>query len=164
LRDAQLNLKIAVFGAQNATCGTCLAIPRPGNTTLVEKEIRTVVIVEDDSSVLRSLEKLIRAGGFDVRVFDSPKALLQSDFPRSSTCMIIDLYLPEMDGIELCSVLAARGLTVPAILMTARTEDAATDHLLRKAEAVAILYKPFDAESLFAALSLAFSPTGAYRA
>jgi FixJ family two-component response regulator len=123
----------------------------------VEKEIRTVLIVEDDSSVLRSLERLIQAGGFDVRVFDSPKALLESNFTLSRTCMIIDLYLPEMNGIELCAVLAAKGLAVPVILMTGRTEDPASDRLLRKAEAVAILYKPFDAESLFAAISLAFS-------
>ena len=129
---------------------------------MVEKEIRTVIIVEDDSSVLRSLERLVRAAGFDVRGFDSSEALLQSDFPPTGACMIVDVYLPQMNGVELCAALAARGLAVPAILMTAKTEDSATDRLLRKAEAVAILYKPFDAEALFDALSVAFSMAPAH--
>jgi FixJ family two-component response regulator len=134
-----------------------LPFPHPRNPTSVEKEIRTVLIVEDDSSVLGSLQRLLRAAGFDARGFESSEALLQSDFPRTNTCMIVDVYLPEMNGVELCAVLAAKGRALPAILITAKTGDPSTERLLRNSKAVAILYKPFDAASLFDALSLAFS-------
>ena len=121
-----------------------------------EQQIRTVLIVDDDPSVLRSLERLVRAGGFAVRAFKSPKDLLQSEIPETGTCMIIDVNLPEMSGVELCEVLAAGGHALPAILITGMTDDPKTNRLLRRARAVAILHKPFVAALLFDALSLVF--------
>jgi FixJ family two-component response regulator len=105
------------------------------------------------------LERLVRAGGFEVRAFESPKALLSSEIPQTRTCMIIDVNLPEMSGVELWEVLAATGHALPAIFITGLTDDPKTNRLLQRAEAVAILYKPFAAELLFDALSLAFSPS-----
>ena len=121
-----------------------------------EQEIRTVLIVDDDPSVLRSLERLVRAGGFEVRAFESPKALLSSEIPQTRTCMIIDVNLPEMSGVELCDVLAATGHALPAIFITGLSDDPKTNRLLRRARAIAILHKPFAAALLFDALSLAF--------
>jgi response regulator RpfG family c-di-GMP phosphodiesterase len=127
--------------------------------TRQQTETRTVLIVEDDPSVLRSLERLVRAGGFEVRAFESPKALLQSEIPQTGTCMIIDVNLPEMSGVELCEVLAAAGHALPAILITGMPDDPKTNRLLRRARAVAILHKPFAAALLFDVLSCVFLPS-----
>ena len=120
-----------------------------------KQEIRTVLIVEDDPSVLRSLERLVRAAGFSVQGFATPGALLQSDIPHTSACLIVDVNLPEMNGVDLCHALAASGRALPAILITGQTEDPKTQRLIHQMQAVAVLYKPFAAALLFDALSAA---------
>jgi FixJ family two-component response regulator len=124
--------------------------------TSQEQEIRTVLIVEDDPSVLRSLEQLVRAAGFSVQGFSTPGALLQSDIPHTGACLIVDVNLPEMNGVELCHALAASGRALPAILITGQNEDPKTQRLIQQVQAVAVLYKPFAAVLLFDALSAAF--------
>jgi FixJ family two-component response regulator len=130
--------------------------PRGGIKTSQEQEIRTVLIVEDDPSVLRSLERLVRAAGFSVQGFATPGALLQSDIPHTSACLIVDVNLPEMNGVDLCHALAASGRALPAILITGQTQDPKTQRLIEQVQAVAVLYKPFAAALLFDALSAAF--------
>jgi two-component system response regulator FixJ len=124
---------------------------------LSEQKIPTVLIVEDDASVLRSLERLVHAGGFAVRGFATPKALLQSRIPETDVCLIVDVNLPEMDGVELRNALeATTGRAFPTILITGRS-DPKTNRTIQRALAVATLYKPFLASVLFDALSTAFS-------
>ena len=64
-------------------------------------EAPTVVVVDDDPSVLRALSRLIRTAGFRVLAFDRPSALIASAIPKADTCLIVDLDLPEMNGSEL---------------------------------------------------------------
>lgn len=82
----------------------------------------TVLVVDDDRSVLPALARLIRAAGFKVRSFDRPSALLASEMPKTNACMLIDVHLPEMNGIELCEVLAQSGRGLPAIIITGRND------------------------------------------
>ncbi len=124
--------------------------------TSQEQEAGTVLIVEDDPSVLRSLARLVRAAGFVAETFESPGALLGSEIPKANACLIVDVHLPEMNGIELCDALTASGCSLPAILITGRT-DQRTNRLLHQAVAVAILRKPFPAALLFDAISAALS-------
>jgi two-component system response regulator FixJ len=107
------------------------------------------------------LDRLLRSAGFVVRTFDSPGALLRSEIPKASACLVVDVNLPEMNGVELCAVLAATGRSLPAILITGRTDDPGTIRLIRGAKAIAVLHKPFAAALLFDALSAAFSGTAA---
>jgi CheY-like chemotaxis protein len=130
--------------------------PNGETETSPGQEIRTVLIVEDDASVLRSLERLVQAAGYTVLGFLTPGDLLRSDIPRSSACLVVDINLPEMNGVELCDSLAAAGCRLPAILMTGQTNDPRTKRLIRSAQAVAVLYKPFAAALLLDALSAAF--------
>jgi len=116
----------------------------------------TVVIVEDDPSVLRSLRRLVRSAGFAVRTFASPGALLDSEIPKMDACLVVDVNLPEMNGVELCEVLAASGRGLPAILITGQS-DSATNRLVGQATAVAVLRKPFAATLLLKAISAALS-------
>jgi two-component system response regulator FixJ len=98
----------------------------------------------------------VQAAGFAVRGFSTPAALLQSEIPQTGACLVVDVNLPGMNGIELCRVLEARGCGLPAIVITGRTDDPATDRLIQGADAVAVLYKPFPAAVLLDALSAAF--------
>jgi CheY-like chemotaxis protein len=119
-------------------------------------EAATVVVVDDDPSVLRALSRLIQAAGYKVLTFDRPSALLASAIPRADACMVVDINLPEMNGCELCSVLAASGRGLPAILISGRN-DLATQRLIAKTQVVASLLKPVDERALFDAIARALA-------
>jgi FixJ family two-component response regulator len=77
-----------------------------------------VLVLDDDPSVLPALARLVRSAGFKVSTFDRPSALLASQIPKANACMLVDVHLPEMNGIELCKRLAEseRGLPVIGLL------------------------------------------------
>lgn len=116
----------------------------------------TVLVVDDDPSVLPALARLIRAAGLLARTFDRPSALLASKMPKINACMLVDIHLPEMNGIELCRTLAKSGRGLPAILITGRT-DAETQHLMEEAFPVATLVKPVDEQALLEAVDRALA-------
>lgn len=116
----------------------------------------TVLVVDDDPSVLRSLNRLISASGFHVKTYCKPSELLASETPRSNSCMVVDIDLPEMNGIEMCETLKRSGRGLPTILITGRT-DARTRSLAARSDAVAVLYKPFDEEPLLEAIGRAIA-------
>ncbi len=103
----------------------------------------TVIVVDDDPSILRSLKRLLLAAGFLVKAFDRPSALLTETIPRSNACLVVDINLPEMNGIEMCQVLKGSPHSLPTILITGRTDDRVRS-LAAKSDAVAVLFKPFD--------------------
>ena len=113
-------------------------------------------MVEDDLSVLRALRRLVTGAGFEVRAFDKPREVLGTQIPDCDACLLVDVHLPEMNGVELCEKLAASGCRLPAIMITADL-DAATRQLASRADPVAVLYKPFSREALLKALSDAFA-------
>jgi two-component system, LuxR family, response regulator FixJ len=126
------------------------------STTSREQEIQTVLVVEDDPPVLRALDRLLRAAGFEVRTFATPGALLGSKIPSTRACLIVDINLPEMNGVELCELLAATDRALPVILMTGKIDDPQTHRLIQRGNAIAVLYKPFSAELFFSAIAAAF--------
>jgi FixJ family two-component response regulator len=89
----------------------------------VTKARPVVIVVDDDLSILRALRRLIAGAGFDVRTFDRPSVLLGSSLPTADACLVVDVYLPEMNGVELCSALAASGCRLPVILVTAHADE-----------------------------------------
>ena len=116
----------------------------------------TVLVVDDDPSVLRSLRRLVSASGFGVKTFNTPSELLASETPESNACMVVDVDMPEMTGIEMCEVLKGSGRGLPAILITGKT-DARTRSLAAQSDAVAVLFKPFDEEPLLDAIGRALA-------
>jgi FixJ family two-component response regulator len=116
----------------------------------------TVLVVDDEPSILRSLKRLVSASGFHVQTFGRPSELLASEIPKSNACMVVDIDLPEMNGIEMCEVLKGSGRGLPAILITGRT-DARTRSLAAQANAVAVLFKPFEEEPLLEAIARAIA-------
>jgi len=104
---------------------------------------RTVIIVDDDTSMLRAIARLVRADGFEVLAFDRPSLLLAADIPESNACLVLDVNLPEMDGVELYETLAAAGRRLPVIMITGRN-DSKTQRLIERVKAVSVLLKPFN--------------------
>jgi FixJ family two-component response regulator len=106
-----------------------------------------IIVIDDDPSILRALRRLVSGAGFEVRTFDRPSKLLMSDLPKTGACLIVDIDLPEMNGVELCATLATSGCTLPVILITAHTDEE-TRRLADGASPVALLIKPFGRELL----------------
>src|SRR5258708_2373860 len=114
----------------------------------------TVLVVDDDPSVLRSLNRLLSASGFHVKTFGKPSELLASETPRTNACMVVDIDLPEMNGIDRCEVLKGSGRGLPTILIPGRT-DTRTRMQAAQSDAVAVLFKPFEEEPLLDAIARA---------
>src|ERR1700731_5266241 len=83
-----------------------------------------LILVEDDLSVLRALRRLMLSAGFKVMAFDRPCAVLDSELPKTDACLIVDVHLPEMNGVQLCETLVATGCRLPGIMITGRLDEA----------------------------------------
>jgi FixJ family two-component response regulator len=115
------------------------------------------VVVDDDFSVRESLESLIRSAGLEVRMFASAEEFLNSAHPRKADCLILDVCLPGMSGIDLHRQLLARSCRVPAIFITAHGYDDDTRSQTYSAWTVACLTKPFSEDELFDAVRAALN-------
>jgi FixJ family two-component response regulator len=118
-------------------------------------ELRKLVfVVDDDPATLRGVERLLRVRGFDAMLFDSAEAFLDVATPHGAVCVILDIHLKGMSGIELTHRLASSGSSLPVIIMTANDTDALRKTAL-DAGCIAYLCKPFSARSLLDAVSRA---------
>jgi two-component system, chemotaxis family, CheB/CheR fusion protein len=117
----------------------------------VEKSTATVILVDDDISVRRALRRQLQILGFSVLDFQSAAEFLTSEFPTGDACLLLDVYMPGMTGIELCRSLAASGRHLPTILISGR-DDQQTRQMMRKAKPIASLLKPFDEKKLLSAI------------
>lgn len=116
-----------------------------------KKSTATVIVVDDDTSCLRALRRQLLILGFSVRDYQSAKGFLASEVPTGDVCLLLDVYMPEMTGIELCQNLSARGRFLPTILISGR-DDETTRKMIRDAKPIASLLKPFDEKDLLRAL------------
>ena len=82
-----------------------------------------VVIIDDDASLRRSLSNLLGSVGFDVETFVSAEAFLECAHRERAGCLVLDLRMPGMSGLDLLRHLAATGSPVPAIVLTAHGND-----------------------------------------
>ena len=114
-----------------------------------------VYVVDDDISVRESLEGLMRSAGLEVKVFASAEEFLNSVHPRKADCLILDVRLPGMSGIELHRELMARRCRVPAIFITAHGYDDRIRSQTYSDWTVACLTKPFSEDELFDAVQAA---------
>jgi CheY-like chemotaxis protein len=110
-----------------------------------------VAVVDDDESFLRSVGRLLRSAGYRVAMFSSAAECLAS-FPASQArCLILDVHMPRMTGLELLETLAARGACVPAIFVTAH-DTPQTRERAHRAGSFGLLLKPFDKLALLSAI------------
>ncbi len=114
-----------------------------------------VAVVDDDISVRESLEGLIRSVGLEVRLSASAEEFLRSSDPRKADCLILDVRLPGMSGIELHRHLMAQQCKVPVIFITAHASDNRARSEAASDWTVAYLTKPFSEDEFLEAVSAA---------
>ena len=114
-----------------------------------------ISVVDDDISVRRSLDRLIRSVSMEVRMFASAEEFLNSDHSRKADCLILDVRLPGMSGIELHHHLLAGKCHVPVIFITAHGSDDSARLEAASDWTVAYFTKPFGGDELLDAVDLA---------
>jgi FixJ family two-component response regulator len=123
----------------------------------------TVFIVDDDPDVCRAVGRLVRGAGYEVREFNSGHDFLLAHDPDPPGCVLLDLTMPDLDGLELQRCLAASGCHRPIVFLTANYDVQNTVRAM-KAGAVNFLTKPVDRDELMAALAEALALDAAERA
>ena len=114
----------------------------------------TVTIVDDDISIRESLEPMLRLAGWKVLSFESANALLERGAPRGPGCLLLDISLPDLNGLDLQERLAAERPDLPIIFLTGYGDVPMTVRAM-KAGAAEFLTKPFDHDVLIAAVERA---------
>ena len=110
-----------------------------------------ICVIDDDESVRESLPDLIREFGFQVHVFSSAKEFLASESVDHAECLLLDIAMPGMTGLELQQDLERRQTDIPIIFITALADDKVRSAALRQGVA-ACLFKPFSDSELREAL------------
>jgi FixJ family two-component response regulator len=118
------------------------------------KKLSAIAIIDDDASVRASTSSLVRSHGYTVFTFASAEAFLQSDRVHDTSCVISDVRMPTMGGIDLQAHLLAQGYRVPFIFISAFPEESTLARAM-EAGATCFLTKPFDGPSLIACLTTA---------
>jgi FixJ family two-component response regulator len=118
-----------------------------------------VAVVEDDESVRKATKHLLRLLGYATASFPSAEDFLKSGRVNDTACLIADVHLPGMSGVELQSRLIGDGHRIPVIFVTAFPEDAIRAQVLRDG-ALAYLPKPLREQSLIACLDQALKRPG----
>ncbi|MCX6885802.1 MAG: response regulator [Verrucomicrobiota bacterium] len=121
---------------------------------MTEQSKSFVALVDDDRSVVKSLARMLRSLGYEVGAFDSAKEFLNSVEALTPDCLILDVHMPEMGGIELHTRLRAMGIRIPIVFMTAQDSS----HIRAVAEQsgnLGLLLKPFEIPALLAVLDRA---------
>ena len=110
-----------------------------------------VIVVDDDAGFLKGVVRLLTHNGIQSRAFASAEALIENGGPQTATCLLLDINLGGISGIELQRRLAASGSKCPVIFMTAH-DDEATRNDAVDAGCMAYLCKPFAAHDLLDAI------------
>jgi FixJ family two-component response regulator len=123
----------------------------------------TVFIVDDDPDVCRAVGRLVRGAGYEVREFNSARDFLVAHESEPPGCLLLDLSMPEVDGLQLQQSLVAAGCHRPIVFFSAKGDVHNTVRAM-KAGAVNFLTKPVDRDELIGALTEAFAIDAAGRA
>ena len=129
----------------------------------MDNEAQFVNVVDDDALVLRSLGRLLRSAGFAVRTFPSSKDFLAQSRSGQSGCLVLDLSMPGVNGLELQQVLASSSDPCPVVFLSGHADIPASVKAM-KAGAVDFLTKPVDREKLLAAVRIAIGRDRSARA
>ena len=116
-----------------------------------------ISVVDDDESIRRTTTLLIESFGFRAAAFESAEGFLKSGQLHDTSCLIVDVQMPGMNGLQLQSQLAAEGCGIPIIFITAY-DDRESRRRAMQAGAVAFLAKPFSDEQLFQTIHSTLQP------
>ncbi|HXO32901.1 MAG TPA: response regulator [Candidatus Acidoferrales bacterium] len=130
------------------------AVSLPGWAVCAGPGTGPIAIVDDDEWVLKSLARLVKSAGFQVETFVSAENFLEVGRDSKTRCVILDIGLPGMSGLDLQRHLAAKNFRVPIIFISAHDETENRTQALAGG-AIAFLSKPVDDKELLAALDAA---------
>ncbi|MBW7864653.1 MAG: response regulator transcription factor [Candidatus Hydrogenedentes bacterium] len=117
-------------------------------------EKAVIYVVEDDPSFRKSMERLIRASGFEAVSFESANSFLMEPCIRRPACLLLDVQLPDIDGLDLQRKLAEGGNSLPIVFMTGHGSIPMSVQAMKHG-AVDFLPKPFEADDLLTAIQRA---------
>ena len=117
---------------------------------------RTVVVIDDDLSVRRGLARLLRASGFDVSTYASVGSFLGSPAADTGICLVLDIHLGGMSGLELADCLDQQERSVPIVFISAQDGYLPAQRCAHSGT-IALLRKPFDESLLIEAVSRALA-------
>jgi len=144
LRDVTLaTSRVDIYGA---AMGQVLCNEGAGDP-IGKRDARIVAVVDDDKGFRDALQFFLRTFEFHVEAFASGEDFLRSGRLDAVGCVVLDLAMPEMSGLEVQQQLAARGLQIPIVFVTAH-RDEHLGQLASEAGALAVLRKPVDDEEL----------------
>ena len=121
--------------------------------------VPVVSIIDDDASVRMATNRLVRSLGYVAHAFSSADEFLRSSQVNDTSCVIADVQMPGMSGVELQSLLLAQGHRMPIIFITAFPEESTRARAL-EAGAICFLTKPFDGPTLIKYLAAAVESAG----
>ena len=121
------------------------------------RHARAVHIIDDDDAVRDSLAVLLEIRGVPVETYASASAFLAALADGAAGCVVTDLQMPDMNGLELIAALRADGHTLPVIVATARSGRAMAAEAVAQG-ALALIEKPFAPDAFIAAVSEALEP------
>ena len=130
--------------------------------TIMSEERAVVFVVDDDPSMRRSLDTLLRSVGLDVHVFSSAQEFMQAARPDAPGCLVLDVRLPGMSGLAFQQELVKSGVALPVIFITGHGDVPMTVRAM-KAGAAEFLTKPFDDQVLLDAIHAAIERDRARR-
>ncbi|MCQ3030760.1 response regulator [Pseudomonas syringae] len=114
-----------------------------------------IAVVDDDTAVRTGIDSLVRSLGFVACLFASAEEFLISPFLKTADCLITDVQMPGMSGLELHEHLTRQGLQIPTIFITAFPEESVRRRAMT-GSAVGFLSKPFDAQRLIDCIESTF--------
>lgn len=118
---------------------------------------KTVAIVDDDASVRIATQNLVRSMGWAVQAFASAEDFLVGVKTSSVDCLITDVQMDGLGGVELAIVLRSRGFEIPVIFITAFPDERVRERAMA-AGGIEFLAKPFDGQQLISCIELALQP------
>jgi FixJ family two-component response regulator len=124
------------------------------------KPAARVFVIDDDQSLLRALSRRLTLAGYDTESFVSPSDFLKREPHNGPACIILDLMIPEMSGLEFQKALRERSLSLPVIFLSGHADVPAASAAF-KGGAVDFLTKPVHSEQLLAAVSAALAKQAA---
>jgi FixJ family two-component response regulator len=113
-----------------------------------------VALVDDDASVRKALARFLSASSFDITTFASAHEFLKSLDAEQPECLVVDLHMPEITGLELQRHLARAGIKIPTIVITAYNEPGLRERC-QSAGAAAFMIKPLDGKTLIGEINTA---------
>jgi FixJ family two-component response regulator len=128
---------------------SALTDPAMGSSTMSTRHL--VIVVDDDPSLLRAVQRVLQVHGFETEVFSSVEGFFEGAHLGDATCLVLDIHLQHISGIELRRQLTRSGHSVPVIFITA-VESEATHKAALEAGCVAYLHKPFPSDRLIEAI------------